>query len=162
MTRPRIESRSPGPLTNILPTRPMSRLTFLVVVAKYSFFFFFFYIWSYRIRIIFWPIYLTNIWDLKRYHHPGSDWTREEWQWRGTPHCPDLQNWILIIRFSLVPLPGHSESLVMSYGFASSNRNELRIKHNTHSHQEINKMYNFKYIVRNREYVLVRRGKLVT
>ena len=30
-------------------------------------------------------------------------WTREYWQWRITPHTPDLQEWSLIITCSFVP-----------------------------------------------------------
>ena len=35
---------------------------------------------------------------------PNSEWTWEQWQWRGTPHYPKPQDWRLTIRlFSVTP-----------------------------------------------------------
>ena len=40
--------------------------------------------------------------------HSGPEWTRERWQWRGTPHSTKLQHcWNLTIRLFSV-IPGHS------------------------------------------------------
>ena len=41
--------------------------------------------------------YLTHL-DPIRCYHCRSEWTGEQWQWRGTPHSPNLQNWSLTIR----------------------------------------------------------------
>ena len=39
-----------------------------------------------------WPIDMTQ-----------SKWTWEQWQWKSTPHSPELQDWSLIIRlFSVI------------------------------------------------------------
>ena len=47
-----------------------------------------------------WPIDRTLI----RCYHSGPEWTWEQWQWRGTPHSPKLQQyWNLSIRlFSVI------------------------------------------------------------
>ena len=38
-----------------------------------------------------------------RCYHSGSEWTWEQWQWRGTWHSPNLQGWHLTIRwFSVI------------------------------------------------------------
>ena len=72
-----------------------------------SWVFIFFCTWSYLIQIIFTQIYLTYRYNPNRYYYFESEWTWEEWQWRGTPHCPNLQNWSLYIRYSFVSYPGH-------------------------------------------------------
>ena len=40
--------------------------------------------------------YLSHRWDPIRCYH--SKWSREQWQWRQTPHSPNLQSWGLVIR----------------------------------------------------------------
>ena len=42
--------------------------------------------------------YLTHRYDPMRYYHSTPEWTREKWQWRGTPHSSNLQHyWSLTI-----------------------------------------------------------------
>ena len=43
--------------------------------------------------------YLTHRWDPIKCFHSGSEWTWEQWQWRGTLHSLKLQTyWSLTIR----------------------------------------------------------------
>ena len=42
--------------------------------------------------------YLTHRYDPIRCYHSELEWTWEQWQWRGTPHSPNLQGWSLAIR----------------------------------------------------------------
>ena len=47
--------------------------------------------------------YLTHRWDPIRCYHSKSEWTKEQWQWRGTQYSPKLQDWSLTIRlFSVI------------------------------------------------------------
>ena len=43
--------------------------------------------------------YLTHRYDPIRCNHSGSEQTSEQWQWRDTPHTPNLQSWSLAIRW---------------------------------------------------------------
>ena len=44
--------------------------------------------------------YLTHRQDPIHCYHSGSEWTREQWQWRNTSHFPKLQQyWSLAIRW---------------------------------------------------------------
>ena len=42
----------------------------------------------------------THRLDRNRYYLSRSEWTWEQWQWRGTPHSPKLWDWGLTIRWS--------------------------------------------------------------
>ena len=48
-------------------------------------------------------IYLIHRLNQKRHRHFGSEWDWVYWQWMGTPHFQDLQNRIVIIRYSCMP-----------------------------------------------------------
>ena len=43
--------------------------------------------------------YLTHRWDPIRCCHSESEWTWEQWHWRGTPQSSKLQDWSLSIRW---------------------------------------------------------------
>ena len=61
MTRPEIEPRSPGPLANTLPTRPMSRFIYIYIYIyiymQYIWIFLYIYIYIY----IYWQHFFINI-----------------------------------------------------------------------------------------------------
>ena len=51
---------------------------------------------------------LCSIWFIDRNvssaTHSRSEWTWEQWQWKGTPHSPNLQSWNLTIKwFYVIP-----------------------------------------------------------
>ena len=83
--------------------------TFFAYLFIKNFFDFFFSTRSHRIqiRISFMEIYLIHKLEFNRYYHSGTEWTREKWKWRSILQSPNLPNWSLTIRFSLVLYSGH-------------------------------------------------------
>ena len=51
--------------------------------------------------------YLTHRLDPIRCYHSKSEWTWEQWQWRGIQHSAKLPDWCLTIRL-FVSYPRHS------------------------------------------------------
>ena len=40
----------------------------------------------------------SSTWPIDRCYYSRSEWIWEPWQWRGTPHSPNLQSWSLTIK----------------------------------------------------------------
>ena len=63
--------------------------------------------YSYQIKITFKQTYLTHRLVSNRYYHFRPALTWEWWQWRGSTHFTELQEWHFTTTFSLVPYIEH-------------------------------------------------------
>ena len=64
----------------------------------------------YRILIVFKQLYLTHRWDPNRYHHSGSEWNWEWWQWKSD----STLSWrfrMLLVCFGLIGFYGISNTV---------------------------------------------------